>query len=179
MPDFTEKTLNSESIYSGRVIKLQVDSVELPNGQTSKREVIKHPGAVAMVPIDSDGRVIMVEQYRYTIGKMTLEIPAGTLKPDEDVVVCAERELQEETGYKPGKLVKLGAIYLAPGYSTELIHLFLATQLVESPLNMDEDEFIEVKRLSFSEIIAQIAEGKIQDAKTISAIMMARQKLEK
>jgi ADP-ribose pyrophosphatase len=117
----------------------------------------------------------MVTQYRHAIGKVTLEIPAGTLQPDEPPDDCAMRELQEETGYKPGKLSKMGAIYLAPGYSTELIHLYLATDLSESRLALDEDEFIEIKHVSFHEVRAYIDDNTIQDAKTISAVMLARQ----
>lgn len=176
MAKLTEKTLSSDPIYSGRVIKVAVDSVELPNGQTSKREVVRHPGAVAIVAIDAEDKLVMVEQYRYAAGKVLLEIPAGTLTPGEDPDACAGRELQEETGYKPGKLEKLGSIFLAPGYSTEVIHLYLATDLVESRLDMDEDEFIEVTRLTWAEVLERITTNAIQDAKTISAVMLAREK---
>jgi ADP-ribose pyrophosphatase len=173
MSDLTERQLSTEQIYSGRVISLHVDEVILPNGQQSTREIVRHPGAVAIVPIDSSGRVVMVEQYRYAAQRTMLEIPAGTLKLGEDPDLCAERELQEETGYKPGKLTKLGSIFLAPGYSTEQIHLYLATDLTESRLAMDEDEFINVHTLSFDDIHAQIASNAICDAKTIAAISLA------
>lgn len=173
MSDLTERQLSSEQIYSGRVISLHVDEVILPNGQQSTREIVRHPGAVAIVPIEASGRVVMVEQYRYAAQRTLLEIPAGTLKPGEDPDLCAARELQEETGYKPGKLTKLGSIFLAPGYSTEQIHLYLATDLTESRLAMDEDEFINVHILSFDEIHEQIANNAICDAKTIAAISLA------
>jgi ADP-ribose pyrophosphatase len=174
MSKLAEKTLNSESVYAGRVVKLTVDDVELPNGQTSKREVVRHPGAVAVVPIDAEGRVVLVKQFRYAIGRVLLEIPAGTLHPGEDPDECAGRELQEETCFKPGKLDKLGSIFLAPGYSTEEIHLYLATHLAASRLEMDADEFIEVTRLTLAEVMEKIAANSIQDAKTIAAIMLAR-----
>jgi ADP-ribose pyrophosphatase len=177
MSTLIEKKIDSESIYSGRVVKLFVDTVELPNGATSKRELVRHPGAVAIVPVDAEGRLVLVEQYRYATGKVLLEIPAGTLEPNEDPDVCANRELQEETGYKPGKLQKLGAIYLAPGYSTELIHLYLATDLSESRLAGDEDEFIDILHLSLADVLDKITNNTIQDAKTISAVMLAREHL--
>ena len=170
----SEKTLDSKLIYDGRVVHLYLDTVQLPNGNSAKREIVRHPGAVAVVPLDADGNVILVSQYRHAAGRVLPEIPAGTLNPGEDPDVCAVRELQEEIGQKPGKLQKLEGIYLAPGYSTEYIHLYLATKLVESRLHMDEDEFIEVSRLSIDEVIRRIQTGEIADAKTISAIMMVR-----
>src|SRR2546421_610982 len=126
-----EKLVESKLIYNGRIVHLYVDTVELPNGKRAQREIVRHTGAVAIVPIDSDGNVVMVRQYRHAAGRVLLEIPAGTLNPGEDPDLCAGRELQEETGYKPGKLRRIGGIHLAPGYSTEFIHLYVATQLVE------------------------------------------------
>ena len=177
MSKLAEKMVSSESIYSGRVVKLFVDTVELPNGHISKRELVRHSGAVAIVAVDAEGRLVLVEQFRYATGKVLLEIPAGTLNPNEDPDACAARELQEEIGYKPGTLTKLGAIYLAPGYSTELIHLYLATDLIESRLSLDEDEFIEITRLTYADVLAKIASNAIQDAKTIAAVMLAREHL--
>jgi ADP-ribose pyrophosphatase len=172
-----EKTLESKLIYDGRVVHLHLDTVQLPNGKTALREVVRHNGAVAVVPIDRDGNVILVQQYRHPAGRVLLEIPAGTLYVGEDPDICVERELQEETGYKPGKIIRLGGIFLAPGYSTEYIHLYLATDLVESRLDMDEDEFIEVERLPLAEIYQRIAHGEIADSKTICAMTLARQHL--
>lgn len=169
-----EKTLHSDLIYDGRVVHLYVDNVQLPNAKTARREVVRHPGAVAIIPIDADGKIIMVEQFRYPIGRALLEIPAGTLNPGEDPDLCAIRELQEEIGYKPGSLDKIGGIYLAPGYSSEFIHLYLAKNLVQSQLTMDEDEFIEISRLTFDDVLKKMASGEIADAKTISAILLAR-----
>jgi ADP-ribose pyrophosphatase len=173
----TEKPISSDLIYDGRVVHLYVDTVQLPNGKTAKREVIRHVGAVALVPIDSSGNIVMVRQYRHPLGRILLEIPAGTLNPNEDPDLCAVRELQEETGYKPGHLEKLGGIYLAPGYSSEFIHLYIATELSESRLNMDEDEFIEIVRLPLQEALKRIGTGEIADSKTISALLLAKDRL--
>ena len=170
----SEKKIASDLIYDGRVVHLYLDTVQLPNGKSAKREIVRHPGAVAIVALDAEGNVILVTQYRHAAERLLLEIPAGTLNPGEDPDVCANRELQEEIGYRPGKLQKLGGIYLAPGYSTEYIHLYLATDLVESRLHMDEDEFIEVSRLPVSEVHRRIQSGDIADAKTISAMMMMK-----
>lgn len=172
MNELKETTLESETLYSGRLIGLRRDKVELPNGRTSTREVVVHPGAVAVVPLLDDGRVILVKQYRYAIGKTLMEIPAGTLHPNETVEECALRELREEIGYTAGKLEHLTSIYVAPGYSTELIHVFLATNLTPESGETDEDEFIEPLALPIEEAISQINEGKIQDAKTVAALLL-------
>jgi ADP-ribose pyrophosphatase len=170
----TEKTINSQQIYDGRIVHLYVDDVQLPNGQTAKREIVRHSGAVAVVPVDSEGKLILVRQYRYAAGRILLEIPAGTLYKDEDPALCAVRELQEETGYKPGRLQKIGGIFVAPGYTTEFIHLYIATDLIESRLQMDEDEFIEVVRMTLDEVLERIQSGEIADGKTVSAVLLAQ-----
>jgi ADP-ribose pyrophosphatase len=173
----TEKLISSEQIYDGRLVHLSVDTVQLPNGETAKRELVRHGGAVAVVPMDNNGDVIMVRQYRHAAGRIMLEIPAGTLHKDEDPALCAVRELQEEAGYKPGRLQKLGGMFVAPGYTTEFIHLYLATDLVESRLQLDEDEFLEILRLPMHDVINRIMSGEIMDGKTISAVFMAKQVL--
>src|SRR5262245_54659602 len=127
-----EKTVSSELIYDGRPVRLYIEMVEMPNGDVKKREIVRHGGAVAIVPIDKDNNVLMVWQYRHAAGRVLLEIPAGTLEKGEDPDVCAVRELQEEIGYKPGKLEKIGGIFVAPGYTSEFIHLYFATDLIES-----------------------------------------------
>lgn len=169
-----EKKVSSEKLYEGYIVDLSIDTIELPNGKMSKREVIHHSGAVAIVPIDPDGNVVMVKQFRYAAGRVLLEIPAGTLEDGEDPHKCAIRELQEEVSLKPGRLQKLGGIFVAPGYTTEFIHLYLATDLSESKLNMDEDEFIEVVRLTLPEALNKIAAGEIIDAKSVSGLFMAK-----
>lgn len=175
-PDkLTEKLLNSEMIYDGRIVHLYADTVQLPNGHTARREVVRHSGAVAIVPIDGDGNVILVRQYRHAAGRILLEIPAGTLNRGEDPDLCAAREMQEETGYKPGHLQKIGGIFVAPGYTSEFIHLYLATDLSMSRLDMDDDEFIEIEHLPIEEVIRRIKTGQIVDGKTVSAVLLARE----
>lgn len=173
-----EKTLTRQPVYQGRVVKLDLVTVELPNGETSLREIVTHPGAVAIVALDDEHQVLLVRQFRLAAGRVMLEIPAGTLEPNEAPIVCAERELQEETGYKPQQLEPLGGIFVAPGYTTEYIHLFLARNLVESRLEMDGDEFIEVVKLPFVNALAKIDSGEIQDAKTIAALLQVARLLE-
>ena len=167
-----ETLLASELIYDGRIVHLYKETVRLPDGNTVVREVIKHPGAVAIVPIEQDS-VILVRQYRLPTHQLLLEVPAGTLEPGEDPLVCAHRELQEEIGYKAASMQPLGGLYTAPGYTSEYIHLFIATGLTESKLTQDADEFIEVVRLPFDEALRLIENGTIRDGKTIAALLWA------
>lgn len=172
-----EKILHTQEIYHGRVVRLNVHDVELPNGERSKRELIQHPGAVAVVALDADGNVLLVRQYRIAADRIMLEIPAGTLNPGEDPEICAVRELQEETGFKPGSIEKIGGLFVAPGYTTEFIHLYLATDLIASVLEMDDDEFIEVERLRFDQVIAMVERGEIIDGKSISALLLVARRM--
>lgn len=172
--DLHEQTLSSEFVYDGRVVNLYLDTVRLPNGKTARRELIRHPGAVAIVPVDAEGSVILVRQFRYAAGRVLWEVPAGTLEPDEDPNVCAHRELQEEIGHKASKLERLGGIFVAPGYTSEFIHLYLATDLSESRLEGDSDEFIQVERFSWREVLRKIRSGEIEDGKSISSLFLAR-----
>ena len=178
MPDsadnLIENTLNSELIYDGRIVHLYKETVRLPNAQTATREVIRHNGAVAIVAFDADDQLLLVRQYRQAVRRALLEIPAGTLEPGEAPFDCAVRELQEETGYKPGQLLPLGGIYTAPGYTSEFIHLFLATALSESRLAQDADEFIELLRVPLPEALRLIASGEIADGKSVSGILLAQ-----
>jgi ADP-ribose pyrophosphatase len=166
-----ETTLRTTPIYDGRIIKLDLLDVRLPDGKEARREVIRHPGAVAIVVLDDARNVLLVRQFRAAAGKILLEIPAGTLNPGEVPLTCALRELQEETGFRAEKLEPLGGIYTAPGYTTEFIHLFYATGLIESRLNMDEDEFIEVERVPFAEALTMIDRGEIADGKSVSGLL--------
>lgn len=172
MNKFEEKTLKTKKIYEGRIIRLQVDDVELPNGQIGKREIIKHPGAVAVIPITEDGKIIMVEQYRKALERTLIEIPAGKLEIGEEPLVTAERELEEETGYKANKLEYITGFYTSPGFADELIHIYLATGLekVEHPLPQDEDEFVELYEVTLDEAVQLMEKNKIYDAKTAYAI---------
>ena len=172
-----EKITHTDEIYNGRVVKLVVHDVELPDGKHSKRELVRHPGAVAIVALDPDQNVLLVRQYRIAADQILREIPAGTLNPGEDPQVCAIRELQEETGYKPGNIERIGGIFVAPGYTTEFIHLYLATDLAESSLDQDEDEFIEMDRVSLGEAVAMIERGDIIDGKSTAALLLVARRL--
>jgi ADP-ribose pyrophosphatase len=172
-----EVILYTQHLYEGHIVKLDLHEVRLSDGNQRKREVIQHPGAAAIVAVDSDGKILLVRQFRIAAGKVLREIPAGTLKPDEPPSDCAARELQEETGYKPGALKDLGGFYPAPGYTTEFIHLYLATELVESRLAADADEFIELDRVSLTEAQAMIENGDIVDGKTMIGLMLAARHL--
>lgn len=177
MSELHERVIASEPAFLGRLIRLYVDTVILPDGQQAQREIVRHPGAVAMVPLLADGTVVLVRQYRHAAQQVLLEIPAGTLEPDEDPAQAAARELQEETGYWPGQLERLAGEYTAPGYTTELIHLYLATDLVESRLAADDDEFLEVVRLPFDEALRRVESGAIQDGKTMIGLLLAARRL--
>jgi ADP-ribose pyrophosphatase len=172
-----EISLHTEEIYHGKIVHLTVQDVRLPNGKTAKREIVNHVGAVAIVALDDAQNVLLVRQFRLAAQQVLTEIPAGTLNPDEEPMACAERELQEETGYKPGKLEPLGGVFVAPGYTTEFIHLFLATELRESVLTKDDDEFLELDRVSLRDAIALIEQGKIIDGKSVTGLLRAARRL--
>jgi ADP-ribose pyrophosphatase len=172
MNSLEEKTLRMEHIFSGKVISLQVDEVELPNGKTSKREIIKHPGAVAVIPVNDEGKIVMVEQYRKALERTIVEIPAGKLEKGEQPEVCAVRELEEETGYVCGKIEWLISFYTSPGFADELVHLYVATGLAkkEDAAQTDEDEFVNVVEVTVEEALNLVREQKIYDAKTAYAV---------
>ncbi len=172
-----EETISSEIIYDGKIIKLRRDLVRLPDGKESIREVVVHRGAIAAVPLMDDGTIVMVRQFRQAAGQTLLEIPAGTLEIGEEPAVCAERELQEEIGYRPEKLTLLFSSYLAPGYSSEMLHTFLAQDLVLSKSENDEDEFIEIVRIPMNDAVDLIRAGEIKDAKTICGVLMTERLL--
>ncbi|WP_226673661.1 NUDIX hydrolase [Rossellomorea aquimaris] len=172
MKKFEEKTLNTESIYQGKIIDLQVDEVELPNGKTSKRELIKHPGAVAVIALTREGKLVMVEQYRKALEKSIIEIPAGKLEPGEEPDKTALRELEEETGYGCGDLEHLISFYTSPGFADELVHLYVARDLysIQESRETDEDEFVELIEVTVEEALQLIKEQRIYDAKTAYAV---------
>ncbi|GAB4450015.1 MAG: NUDIX hydrolase [Anaerolineae bacterium] len=176
---FSETIIESQTIYTGRVFDVELDTVRLPDGRTGTREIIRHGGAAAIVPIDDEGCVIMVRQFRLPANRELLEIPAGGLdSPDEPPRDCAIRELQEETGYRPGELVALGGFFVAPGYTTEYIHLFLGRHLTPSRLEMDSDEYIAVTRVPFDEALAMAYDGRLIDSKSIIALVRAARYLQ-
>jgi len=171
--DQTETVTSSERIYDGRVVNLRVDTVRLPNGRASKREVVEHGEAVALVPMRDRNTVLLVRQFRLPAGRALLEIPAGGVEENESPEACARRELAEEVGLVPDRLVPLFSCYLAPGYSTEVIHGFLALDLREAPEEADEDEFVQLVPMRLDDAIAAIATGEICDAKTIAGLTLA------
>jgi ADP-ribose pyrophosphatase len=163
---------SSRYIYRGRVLNLRVDELDVEGGRSVRREVVEHPGAVTILAFDDQERLLLVRQYRHPVGRDLLELPAGTLDPGDDPESCALRELQEETGYRPGRLERLGGFYLAPGYCTEYQNVFLATGLTESRLAPDEDERIELVPLPLEETLRMVEAGEIEDAKTVAALLL-------
>jgi ADP-ribose pyrophosphatase len=166
-----EKKLSSQQLYQGRAVNLRVDTVEKSNGKTTTREVVEHSNCVAVVVVDEQDNVLLVRQYRYPVGKFLLEIPAGGIDPGEEPIDCVRRELQEEIGYFPQKIEELGGFYSSPGYGTEYLYCYLASNLVPSRLIAEDSEGIEVVRVSLSKITQLITSGEIRDAKSIAALL--------
>ena len=165
-----ERTLESKRIYEGRILSLRVDRVLLPNGRETTREVVEHPDCVAIVAMDSQDNVILVRQYRSPVGMVLLEIPAGGIEPGEQPLQSAIRELEEETGHTAGRMERLGGFYSSPGYSTEFLHLFLATELEPGPSRAQEDEIIEVVPIPLKQVRSLITSGELRDSKSIAGL---------
>ena len=172
----TEERISGEVLFEGRIIRVERDTVRLPNGLETSREVVRHPGAVAIIALQ-DEHVLMVRQYRYAIAQETLEIPAGKLDPHETPLACAQRELREETGYR-GTLEKIGAFYSTPGFTDEVMHLFLARDLVWDPLSPDDDEFIALERIPWDEAVQKAQQNEFIDAKTILGILLVQGRIQ-
>lgn len=172
--DLIEKTISSKRIHEGKVLNLRVDEVLLPNDNISVREIVEHNGAVAIVAVTNDNKILLVRQYRKAVEKVLIEIPAGKLEKGESPYVCAERELIEETGYRPNQLEEVMEIITSPGFCTEKIHLFIARDLVADYLESDEDEFIDLIALELDEALEKIANGEIVDSKTIIGLFYYR-----
>jgi len=166
-----ERTVKSELLHEGRNFSFLRDEVELPSGRRTERDVVRHPGAVAIVPVLPDRRIVLVRQFRYAAGKTLLEIPAGTLEPGESVIDCARRELIEETGFRAEKMEPILSCYMAPGYSNEIIHFFVARGLVEVGVDPEWDEEISVEPFSVDEVHRMIDENSIEDAKTVVGVL--------
>lgn len=166
-----EKTISSEMMYDGKIVKLLRDSVELENGKSALREVIRHPGGVGIVPLDKDNNVLMVRQFRYPHRKVLLEIPAGKLEYGENPRECGLRELKEETGCTCDSFEYLGNLIPTPAYDTEVIHMYLARGLHSGEQNPDEDEFLEIEKIPLEKAVEMIMNNEISDAKTQIAIL--------
>lgn len=165
-----EKTVSSESVFKGRAVNLRIDTVEMPDGRRTTREIVEHSECVVVVPVDADGNVLMEKQYRYAIGKELFEIPAGGIEPGESPADAVRREMAEETGFSPKTVTSLGGFYSSPGFCTEYLHLFLATDLMPQRLEADDTEEIEVIRTPVSEIGRFIDSGAIVDSKSIAGL---------
>jgi ADP-ribose pyrophosphatase len=159
--------MSMRNIYSGKVITLNIDTVTLPNGVTIDLEIVRHPGAAAVVPLMDNGIVVLIKQFRHAAGGFIYEIPAGKLHPGEDPKDCAARELEEEIGYRAGKLELLSSIFTAPGFTDEVIHVYRATGLTKGRQQLDRDEVLEIVEVSLREAIEMIRVGTIRDAKTM------------
>ncbi len=168
--------ISSEIGFQGRAFRLRKDHLRTPDGREVIYEIIDHPGAVTIIPIDSTGRILFIHQYRPATGQVLLELPAGTLNPGEDPLECAAREVREETGMAARKLTHLGNLWLAPGYSTEFLRFYLAEDLYPAPLDQDDDEFIEVEAISIEDAYAMISCGEMVDAKSLAGLMLMRAK---
>ena len=166
--------LSSRSVHDGRIVKLSVEEVRLPNGNTVSLEIIRHPGATAVVPVDHEGNAILVRQYRHATGSWLLEVPAGKLDvPGEAPEDCARREVEEETGYRAGRLVPLGWIWTTPGFTDEKIWLYLALDLTATRPNLQADEVLTVEKLPLAEAVRRAASGEIVDGKSVCALLRA------
>ncbi|MFB1080764.1 NUDIX domain-containing protein [Jeotgalibacillus sp. JSM ZJ347] len=176
MKKFEEKTITSNELFKGKIISLQVDDVELPNGKTSRREIIKHPGAVCVIAKIDEGKLVMVEQYRKALERSIVEIPAGKLEPGELPEVTAERELEEETGYGCKELTHLISFYTSPGFADELVHVYIAEGLykIEDSEGTDDDEFVELMEVTLEEAEEMVLNQRIYDAKTAYAVQYLR-----
>ncbi|GGE37999.1 ADP-ribose pyrophosphatase [Pullulanibacillus camelliae] len=170
MNELAEKTLHSKTIFNGKVIDLIVEEVELPNGETSTREIVKHPGAVAVIALTGEQKLVLVRQFRKPLNGILYEIPAGKLDPGESPEVCARRELEEETGYRCQEIKHLVSFYTAPGFADELIHLYFTNSLIRGTQHLDEDEFLENVEVDLKEALTLLQEQKIYDAKTVYAV---------
>lgn len=172
-----EEIVHTEEIYRGQLVQLAVHTVRLPNGRLTQRERITHPGAVGVLAIDDQQRILLVRQFRSGVQRVLYEIPAGLLEDGEAPQATAERELREETGYRPLQLEAMGGIYVAPGYTSEYIHLFLARGYEAAPLEQDSDEFVEALQVPFVEALAMVERGDIVEAKSVVALLTAARKL--
>jgi len=170
--DLKEEFISSKTIHTGRILTYTVDTVKLPSGKEGSREIIIHNGGVTLVPMLDSNKVVLVKQYRYPIKKAIWELPAGRVNMGEDPVNAGKRELKEETGYIAGKLESLGIVYPLPGYSTEVLYFFKATELIDDEPEPDEDEYLEVKVFDLKQAWQMVKDGEIRDGKTIAGLSL-------
>lgn len=176
--DYIEKKIGSRDIYKGRIVHLHVDDVELVDGSRSKREIVEHDGGVTVIPVDSEGNVYCVRQFRYAFGESIIETPAGKLEKGEDVYSCAVRELSEETGFTAEEYVYLGEFYPSPGYCHEKLYAYLALGLKNGEAHLDEGEFLDVVKYPLDTLVDMVMNNELCDAKTIIAILKAKRYFE-
>ena len=172
-----EETIDTERIYDGKILKVRRDTVTVKGGRTAYREVLEHPGAAAIIPVTDDGDVVMIKQFRKPIESTIWEVPAGKLDPGETPLEAAKRELEEETGLRAENYEYLTAMYPSVGYSTEIIHIYLATGLTQGPSHPDEDEDLIMERIDLDLLKQKVTDGEFKDAKTIIAILLAWEKV--
>ena len=168
---FFEKTITSKKIFEGKIINVRIDEVELCNGERASREIVEHSGAVAIIPLINREKIFMVKQFRKPLDKELLELPAGKLESGEDPKDCALRELEEEIGYRAGSIKKLISIYTSPGFADEIIHIFIAKDLVMTMTSRDQDEFMDIFEINLMDTPNMILKGEITDAKTIAGLL--------
>ncbi len=171
--DFAEKRIDGEEKYKGVIVRVRLDRVELCDGKITRREVVEHPGGVCILPVDENKVCTMVRQFRYPFGRMMLEAPAGKLEYGEDPLDCAVRELSEETGYQAEQLVYMGSMCTSPGFSTELLHLYLALGLRAGESHPDEGEFLNTEKIPLEQLVRMVMDNEIDDGKTIAAVLKA------
>lgn len=174
LEEFREITLETERLYEGRVINLRKDEVRLSNGHIAQREIVEHRGAICVVPVGDDGKIMLVRQFRKPTEQTLLELPAGSLELGEDPLVCAHRELMEECGLKAARMTPLFQCYLAPGYSSEYMYGYAAQGLRKVDAQPEEDELLELESYSLQELLPMISDGRIRDAKTICGVLMVK-----
>ncbi len=172
------KRIGRRLVHEGKVVTFYVDEMEIPGGRVVEWDYLSHKGAAAVIPVDDEGKILMVRQYRGAIDQYILEIPAGGKDPSEDMETCAARELEEETGYRAGKIEHLIDLQSVPAYCNERVGVFYATELVESQQNLDEGEFVTVERYELEELMDMIMEGKIEDGKTVASLFAYKRMLE-
>lgn len=170
--------IRSETLMKGRAFTIRRDTMKTPDGRETKFDIVEHGGSVIIIPVDNEGNLLFVRQYRHAAGMDLLELPAGTRDGDEAFDACAAREVREETGMEAGTLTYIGSFYLAPGYSTEYMGVFLATDLKHNPLEADDDEFLSVEKIPVKQALQMAEHGDMPDAKTLAALLMARSALE-